>query len=148
ERLRATAAPDFERIAEALGRDEGGLCASALQYAVDDDGGAMLEHRRLPDFDPILDEPFQSVDRPLVGQRGRRRLAKSELPRSRIICGQIGERPSDVDPDHRTHDSEPFSEWRTRPGSVADDMRRLTLPDLAGQFISISIYIICRGYPG
>src|SRR5262249_23269866 len=108
--FRAAAPPDLECVAKALRRDEGGLRAATLKDAVDDDRRTVLEHRSLADVEAIRDEPLEPRYSPFVGQRCRRDLAETQRSGRGIVGCQIGERPTDIDPDHGTHARSSFSE--------------------------------------
>ena len=86
ERLGAVAAADFQQVAEALGRQQRGLGAGALQQRVDDKRGAVLDEARIARVDRgLADAVEDGVAQLIIGRRDFwcRRLRRSRHRRRR-----------------------------------------------------------------
>ena len=103
-------APDLERVAEALGRDEPGRRALALDQGVGEERGRVHHAADVGGGDVALGQ--QPVDAGHHARRGvgvRGQLLVARLPAAaRVVDDDIGERAADVDPQPETlHDFSP-----------------------------------------
>jgi len=89
ERFGAVAAADFEHVPVALGGDECGLRADALDEGVDDERCAELHQFRMREIDPRLAQALHHpVDQVPIG---REALGIEEAPGAAIQGREVGE---------------------------------------------------------
>ena len=97
ERLGAVAAADLQQVAEALGRQQRGLGADALQQRVDDQRGAMLDEARIARVDCGLADAVEDGLAQLIV--GGRTLGVGDRAGLDIAGDEIGEGAADIDGD-------------------------------------------------
>ena len=93
--LRPVLSSDLEDVAEALGHDQRGLRSPSLEHGVRGHGRSVHEPRDRRQADARRRHPLEHALRLVAGRRRDFRSAKPALPED----DDVGERPSDIDPD-------------------------------------------------
>src|SRR5439155_13937926 len=112
EQMLAVAAPQLDDVAEAAGRDQAGVRAAVLQHRVRDDSRPEHDHfgltQKTLEVQVVLAgglaEPIHDALR-LVSW-GRRAFRLEDLA-GRVTQDEVGEGPTDVDPDLERHADPP-----------------------------------------